>query len=124
MTKPGYWVIGLKGRLCMAHQLVWLVEMGRWPENEIDHINTEKLDCRISNLRLATHAQNGKNTRGWKRKSLPKGVFVRCDKKAYYSCLMVDGRRIYLGSFATVNEARVAYAAAAKEHHGEFARTE
>ena len=45
----------------MAHRLAWLFHYGEWPENHIDHINGDRSDNRICNLREATVKQNGEN---------------------------------------------------------------
>jgi len=94
---------------------------------EVDHINTNKTDDRWSNLRPATHSQNGGNSLRHKRKkrNLPKGVHLHIGKKRskpYVAFITVNGQRFYLGYFDTPEQAHAAYCAAARKHFGEFAR--
>lgn len=57
----GYLQVRLYGRKYMAHRLAWLLTHGVWPPNEIDHINGNRSDNRICNLRLATSGENKQN---------------------------------------------------------------
>lgn len=93
-------------------------------EIHVDHINRNKLDNRRSNLRLATPRQNSFN-RGKNEKKARgvkfKGVYSNLNCKTFTARIRVDSKHHYLGSFKTEEEAAIAYDAAAKEHHGEFA---
>lgn len=72
----GYRVIRIDGRLYGAHRLVWLYVHGRWPDAMIDHVNGDRSDNRIENLREANSVQNAHNA---KRPNLMaiKGFFPR-----------------------------------------------
>lgn len=97
--------------------------MGDPPEMEVDHKSMNKLDCRKDNLRICTKAQNhcnralqSNNRSGFKGVSQSKGrwqAIIYCKKKSHH-----------LGFFDDKHEAAAAYAKAAKELHGEFARIE
>ena len=103
-------------------RLAWLLFHGDWPPDGywIDHINGIKADNRIANLRLATPTQNQQNKAG--SGQYPKGVTWRNRKsKPWQAKIRVNGERIHLGSYATMEEAAEAYQQAALEHHGEFA---
>ena len=63
ITSAGYHDIGLRGRRYFAHRLAWLHVHGVWPKGVIDHIDGDKLNNKISNLRDVTHAQNMHNTK-------------------------------------------------------------
>lgn len=89
---------------------------------EVDHRNHNALDCRRSNLRLATRLQNARNRKKNKSSTSPyKGVLRRnyCNKWEAY--IYVNNKRIFLGSYVTPKEAAHAYDDGAREHHGEFA---
>ena len=90
----------------------------------VDHINGDGLDCRKSNMRIVTKAQNNINKRT-KRDSKTgiKGVRKHSLCNKYTAEIKPPGsKRIYLGIFETIEEAADAYAAAAEKHHGEYRR--
>jgi hypothetical protein len=105
------------------HRLAWLYVHGVMPELDVDHINRDKSDNRICNLRLATASQNQFNA-GPRSDSTTgiKGVsWVKAIKK-FKAAICVRGERTILGYFPTVVEAAAAYARAADRLHGDFAR--
>jgi HNH endonuclease len=58
----GYLCIGFKGRKLYGHRLIWILHHGKVPDElQIDHINRDRSDNRIENLRLATGSENGQN---------------------------------------------------------------
>lgn len=119
----GYIVIHINGRLWYGHRLAWLYVYGTWPNNNIDHINGDKSDNRISNLRDATQTQNHYNVgKKSSNKSGFKGVSWHVEGKKWDAKIRHNGRRIYLGLFDTPEEAHAAYVEAAKHLHGDFAR--
>jgi hypothetical protein len=120
----GYRVIGVDGRNYLAHRLAWLFVHGEFPPvgRIVDHINGERDDNRIKNLRLADVRQNG-----WNRNNIGRPVAkgVRQIKKTgkWSAHIKVFGRQLHLGTFSTESDARTAYATAAERHFGEFARS-
>jgi len=62
-NKDGYVNIQINGKFVRAHRLVWLIEHGEWPDGDTDHINRNRADNRIENLRDATRSQNMRNAR-------------------------------------------------------------
>jgi hypothetical protein len=116
----GYILIRIKGFNYRAHRLAWFYTHGRWPTDLIDHANGDPSDNRIHNLREATRSSNAANSkRPSDNTSGYKGVTLA--KRSQRWQAQVNGR--YLGLFSTVEAAADAYARAAKELHGEFART-
>lgn len=90
----------------------------------LDHINGDRLDARLSNLRPATRAQNQWN-RGKQpgaRWSQHKGVTFNPKKGLWRATIIANRRKHYLGYFRTEAGAARAYREAARELHGEFAR--
>ena len=119
-----YWRLAYKQKNYKASRVAWLMVTGSWPESQIDHINGNKTDDRFKNLRSATNAQNCRNRSRRDNKLGTKGVWrsaKRC-KYEFTSSIQIDGKRIYLGTFSTIHEAKLAYDKAAKQVHGEFAR--
>lgn len=108
---------------CMlAHRLAWLYVYGEWPKGDIDHINRERDDNRIANLRDATRSQNIHYSRPSSlNKSGIKGVSWAKKSKKWFAQIKINGRSIHLGSFDTPESAGAAYQAAAKIHFKDFA---
>jgi hypothetical protein len=79
-----------------------------------DHVNGDGLDNRDENLRRASVSQNQMN----RAASDSRGV--RLHRGRWHARIKIDRREIYLGSFETEIEARIAYAEAAEKMHGEF----
>lgn len=121
-TPQGYWYVGVGGKQYPAHRLAWFYVYGNWPIADIDHINRNRLDNRIANLREATRAENLRNTEiRNSNQSGVKGVSLRSlrngrrPNKAWVASIMVNGKRKHLGHFFTVAEAAKARADAEKE---------
>ena len=122
----GYIRIGIGGRIYFAHVVAWLLVHGDWPKSQLDHINGNRADNRIENLREATARQNARN-RKTRRDNIArlKGVCVRpCKTKPYQAVICEDGRRISLGYFETKEAAHAVYCTAASNLFAEFSRTE
>jgi hypothetical protein len=119
----GYTCITALGKVYRAHRLAWLHVYGSWPADDIDHINGEPTDNRIANLREATRSQNQANSRIRKDNSSgSKGVIWERRRQKWEAQIRVNGKRRHLGYFTCKEEAARAYAAAAKQAFGEFAR--
>ena len=94
---------------------------------KLDHKDGDGLNCQKTNLREATDAENQRNTRrarGARQRPLYKGVKpTQNHPNAWRASVYLEGRNRHLGVFTTPEEAAKAYDRAAREHFGEFART-
>lgn len=90
----------------------------------VDHEDLDKLNNRRENLRAATKGQNNSNRDAQSNNVLGlKGVSYKASRGKYYANIKIGTKTKYLGSFNTAEEAAAAYAKAAKEEFGEYART-
>jgi hypothetical protein len=119
---PGYLVLKVNGAVHYAHRIAWLYVYGEWPSGQIDHIDGDKMNNAIANLREATSAQNAARRRTSRKIAPSRGVFPH--GVGFVARIHHGGRRHYLGYFATAEAAKTAYETKAKEIHGEFAHVE
>ncbi len=97
--------------------------MGAAKGTMVDHINGDGLNCTRSNMRLASKSENQRNCRKPSNNtSGHKGVYWHKGVGKWRAHIRVDGKRICIGDFANLEDAALAYDAAARKHHGEFAR--
>jgi len=128
-TKPnstGYLRISVDKVSYKAHRLAWLLVHGDWPPAHLDHVNGDKQDNRLANLRPATHQQNKQNVRRQRNNSSGfKGVYLHSlstpENPRWVARIKWDGRQRHLGCFDTAEEAAEAYRRAAEKAHGPFA---
>jgi hypothetical protein len=118
----GYLVMKVDGTVYYAHRLAWLYVHGEWPAKSLDHIDGNKANNAISNLRLATSAQNAARRKTTRKIAPSRGVFPH--GVGFVARIHKGGKRHYLGYFATAEAAKAAYEAKATEIYGEFAHVE
>lgn len=120
----GYVYIKIGPKPYPAHRLAFLLMTGRWPENEVDHINGDRTDNRWINLRQATRNQNMRNKATYKTNtSGTPGVHFHTRTGRWQARIQVDGKRIALGSFDTQEEAVQERRRAEAAIHKEFAQS-
>ena len=101
-----YRFIGINNKSYLAHRLIWFYHYGYFPENEIDHINKNKIDNRIENLREASHSCNIRNRGNYNNNiSGVKGVHFNKASKKWIAYIWADGKPHGLGYFKNFNEA-------------------
>ena len=105
-----------------VHRIVYLMVYGNLPEF-IDHINGDRRDNRIENLRPATKSENSKNRLVSKNStSGSKGViYNKRSTKPWNARIRTNGKMRSLGYYHTIEEATAVYQKAALEYHGEYA---
>lgn len=117
----GYTLIRIDKKLCLAHRLAWVFMYGDFDlPNLIDHINGDKEDNRISNLRPATKVMNGQNRRSAQsnnRSSGLLGVAYIDHTRKFTAYIDKGGKRTYLGLFKRKEDAHQAYLEAKRSMH-------
>lgn len=121
VNQKGHINLQIDKRMYAAHQIVYLYHMGFIP-TEIDHVNQDKTDNRIENLRLCNSTQNKGNI-GLLRNNQTgfKGVSLNSHTGKYHAQIKINGKQTYLGRFDYPEDAAKRYNDAAKKHFGEFA---
>ena len=113
----GYLKITIDYKQYFAHRLAWMYINGEWPKDQIDHINHNRSDNRIDNIRSVSENINHKN------KSMPitnktgaVGIDLHKPNGKWRAGIRVDGRHISLGHFKTKSEAAKARRDADKKY--------
>ena len=124
----GYRYIKVRQKLRLAHRMAWAFYYGEEPDGLVDHINGDRLDNRIENLRLATHSQNGANAKRHSRNTSGYKGVSRVVKRGewtgrWQASITVRNKQMNLGAYATREDAHAAYLRAAQAHYGDFANS-
>jgi hypothetical protein len=105
ISNQGYRVLEINGKAFLCHRISWAIFYGEFPRNQIDHINGNRSDNRISNLREVTAEGNAKNRK------------VRVDSRSgvsgvsqlpggrWRASIAINGKRTHLGVYSTVEAA-------------------
>lgn len=118
-----YQEIGYQGKLQYAHRLAWLYMYGEFPDKFIDHINGDRSNNCISNLRVCSNGENMRNTGISKNNTSGfKGVSW-CKRRCKWEAnAALNGKKKFLGYFLTEQEASAVYQEFASANHGGFYR--
>jgi hypothetical protein len=118
LSKEGYWRIMIDGKSHKTHRLAWLYVYGEFPNGILDHINRDKADNRISNLRIVTFSENNQNSKIYKNNtSGVTGVYWHKVQQKWKACVRISRKLKHLGSFITMEEAIAARRLAEKEFY-------
>lgn len=119
----GYRQVNINRKIGYAHRMIWAMVHGEWPRHFIDHVNGDKADNRLANLRLASKSENVQNTpRRRDNTTGYKGVTFSKQRQKYKAQIWLNGVNNHLGFFTCPKEAHEAYKKAAATLFGEFAR--
>jgi hypothetical protein len=114
-NKCGYSYVFLtyecKAYFILGHRLAWFLHYGNLPNNLIDHIDGNRTNNKIDNLRDVTNQQNQ-----WNRTTAKGYVWSKFANK-FQARIRLNGRQIHLGHFHTEQEARNAYLKAKEIYH-------
>lgn len=122
LDERGYIRIGYKGKGYWAHRLAWLYVNGEFPPNDIDHINRNKSDNRMDNLRLATRNMNNGNSGIWRTNTSGyRGVSFDKNSNKFECYIWKKDRKHHLGYFVDPAEAAKRYNDEALSYFGEYA---
>jgi hypothetical protein len=125
----GYFVVGVVNEsglrvVTTIHRLMAVTFLGATKSDFVDHIDRNRQNNTLCNLRLATKAGNAANSK--KRNgclSLFKGVSYIKETGVWYAFIGQNGKKVHLGCFALETDAAKAYDDAARRLFGEFANT-
>lgn len=117
----GYRLIGYKGKVYKAHRLVFLWHNGYLPVT-VDHINRNRSDNRIENLRAAEIIENAKNLSVMQTNtSGVTGVYWQKNAGKWRAMIQQNKNLLCLGLFEKIEDAIATRKKAEKEIYGEFA---
>lgn len=113
----GYIRIRIDGISYGAHRLAWLYVFGEWPVNVVDHVNGDRADNRIKNLRDVSQSHNMQNVHKARKDNQTKLRGAFCVGTRYRSAITTKGKTTPLGEYKTAEEAHNAYLRAKREQH-------
>lgn len=117
----GYRAIKIRGHLYRESRLIFLLFNGSLPSKEIDHVNKDQLDNRISNLRECSRSQNCANRKRWGKSSKFRGVHWHKKTCKWQAAIRFNKKSKYLGLFEDQKQAALAYNQEAIKCFAEFA---
>ena len=113
----GYVRIRASGTRFLAHRLAWFYVHGTWPSGEIDHINGDRSDNRIANLRDVSRLTNRQNMRRAQADNRSGLLGVSLTNNRCKASIRSGGKNHHLGYFASPEAAHAAYVAAKRQRH-------
>ena len=122
VNSDGYVIVGVKYRYYGAHRIIFLREHG-WLPKIVDHIDGNRANNKIENLRAATQAQNAANTKkSTRNKSGHKNISWDNEYKFWRVVIQLNGRSNFIGAFKDLEMAVLIAAEHRDYYHRNFAR--
>lgn len=97
----GYLRVKSKGKKYQLHRIIWLLNNGRWPNGQVDHINGVRTDNRMVNLREVSNQENQRN------KALSSlntsgfiGVCLNKSTNKWVASITISSKKIYIGCYS------------------------
>ena len=101
----GYLAARVDGNIYLLHRLIWCIAYGKWPDYYIDHIDGNKQNNILVNLREANHSENTQNAKTRKDNTTGiKGIHIK-ENGNYVARVQYNNKRIYLGEFESLEKA-------------------
>jgi hypothetical protein len=118
LLREGYVVTSVDCKIYKCHRLAWLYITGAWPTGQIDHINGNRSDNRFDNLRDVSKQQNIENQRKAQQSNKSTNELGTWKNGSGFAArISHNNTKLYLGTFATVAEAKAAYVTAKRLLH-------
>lgn len=109
----GYKKVDINGRKYQVHRIIWRMYSGKWPENYIDHIDGDKLNNKITNLREVTNRENTQNMKKHRNGKLC-GFYYHKRDNLYGARIYINGFVANIGYFKSEEMANQQYLKACK----------
>lgn len=119
LNGDGYRDIQIDCKTYRAHRLAWLYVHGVWPSDQVDHINRDRTDNRIENLREASNTENQRNaSKPYTNTSGHVGVAWHKYTQKWRAYIRHDGKNLHLGLFTELEDAVAARKAGELKYWG------
>lgn len=122
-SKSGFGYVKLKinRKEYFAHRIAWLLHYGHWPSGQIDHIDNDRANNAIANLRVCTASQNQRNQKIRRSNSSGiKGVYWDANLGKWKVQVRGDGRIQYGGHYTSISDAECAARDLRIRLHGDY----
>ena len=118
LRKDGYFRIQIDGKLYFAHRLAWFYIHGNLPIYHIDHIDGNRFNNRINNLRDVDRLTNNQNIKPAQQKNKSTGLLgVTKHRSKFMAQITINGIHKYLGCFDNAHKAHEVYLSAKRNYH-------